>query len=222
VHGLAPNSPGVVLMDLLAVLILLCSLASLGSKLFDRYLQYFGLQSVLLATATATAAFIEHEVALWILAGLTFCLKGIAVPYAARRWLVRRLDLKRDTQLFLGLSMSLVVAAALCALAYLVIGLHPLAHGLISPSIIPLSTAVILLGALAMVVRRHMVAQLIGWLIMENGVFLGAINLVPTFPFIVEAGIFFDLIACVLIMLALATGLAEQMVPSGLNARAAE
>jgi hydrogenase-4 component E len=52
----------------------------------------------------------------------------------------------------------------------------------VAAAVVPLSTAVILLGALAMVVRRHTVAQLIGWLIVENGVFLGAITLVAAFP----------------------------------------
>jgi hydrogenase-4 component E len=62
-----------------------------------------------------------------------------------------------------------------------------------------------------MVVRQHTVAQLIGWLIVENGVFLGAITLVATFPFIVEAGIFLDLVAGVLIMLVFVSGLAHHL-----------
>ena len=70
----------------------------------------------------------------------------------------------------------------------------------------PISTAVILLGGLSMVVRRHTVAQLIGWLILENGVFLGAITLVARSRFIVEAGVFLDLVAAVLIMLVYVRG----------------
>ena len=72
---------------------------------------------------------------------------------------------------------------------------------------VPLSTAIILFGGLCMVIRRHTIAQLIGWLILENGVFLGAITLVATFPFIVEAGIFLDLVAAVLIMIMFVSGL---------------
>jgi hydrogenase-4 component E len=86
-----------------------------------------------------------------------------------------------------------------------------LPHGLVAAAVVPLSTAVILLGGLAMVVRRHTVAQLIGWLIVENGVFLGAITLVATFPFIVEAGIFLDLVAGVLIMLVFVSGLTRRL-----------
>ena len=210
---LSLTSPAGVFLSLDAVLILLTAFACLGSKLFDRYLTYYGLQSVLLAAAAATAAVVTGDNALWVLAGLTLCLKGIAIPLAARRLLVSRLQLQRDAGIALGLSTSLILGAGLCAFAYLVIGPQNLAHGLISRSIIPLSTAVLLLGALMMVVRRHMVAQLIGWLIMENGVFLGAITLTASFPLIVEVGIFFDLLAGFLIMLAMTTGLAERISP---------
>jgi len=210
---LSVASPAGIVLSLDAVLILLLALACLGSKLFDRYLTYYGLQSVLLAVAAGTAAFVEKDPALWALAGLTLVLKGIAIPEAARRLLVRRLDLKRDVATIVGPSTSLILGAILAGFAYLVIGPQHLAHGLISASIIPISTAVILIGALAMVVRRHMVAQLLGWLIMENGVFLGGITLTASFPFIVEAGIFFDVVAGFLIMLAMTTGLAESLIP---------
>lgn len=206
-------SPAGIVLSLDAVLILLLALACLGSKLFDRYLTYYGLQSVLLAVAAGIAAFVERDPALWALAGLTLVLKGIAIPEAARRLLVRRLDLKRDVATIVGPSTSLILGAILAGFAYLVIGPQHLAHGLISASIIPISTAVILIGALAMVIRRHMVAQLLGWLIMENGVFLGGVTLTASFPFIVEAGIFFDVVAGFLIMLAMTTGLAESLMP---------
>ena len=207
----AASVPGVIL-DLDAVLILLSAFACLGSKLFDRYLAYYGIQSVLLAVAAGTVAFVEHSSALWILAVLTVLLKGLGIPLAARHLLVRRLQLKRDTGLAAGLSFSLIVGAALCTFAYLVTGQRTLAVGLVATAVVPLSTAVVLLGALTMVVRRHPVAQLIGWLIMENGVFLGAIVLTASFPFIVEAGILLDVVAAVLIMLTMVSGLAQRLV----------
>ena len=130
---------------------------------------------------------------------------------ATRRLLIRRLELKRDVALSTGLSTSLIAGGALTAFAYLVIRPQLLPHGLVAAAVVPLSTAVILLGGLCMVVRRHTMAQLIGWLIVENGVFLGAITLVATFPFIVEAGIFLDLVAAVLIMIMFVSGLTAQL-----------
>jgi len=211
VQNLSAASPAGVLLDLSGVLILLLAFACLGSKLFNRYLAYYGAQSVMLSLAAAVTAFTFGSIELWILAVLTLAIKGIGIPVAARRLLIARLDLKRDAALSTGLSTSLIAAAALTAFAYLVTRPQLLPHGVIAAAVVPLSTAVILLGALAMVVRRHTVAQLIGWLIVENGVFLGAITLVATFPFIVEAGIFLDLVAGVLIMLVFVSGLTRRL-----------
>lgn len=209
--GLTATSIPGVLLDLAGVLILLCTFACLGSKLFNRYLAYYSLQSIVLSVATGVMAFHFHRSELWVLAGLTLAIKGIALPTAARRLLIDRMDIKRDVAVATGLSTSLIVGGALTAFSYLVIRPEALPTGLVASAVVPLSTAVILLGALTMVVRRHAVAQLVGWLIVENGVFLGAITLVASFPFIVEAGVFLDLVAGALIMLAFVSGLTRNL-----------
>jgi len=208
---LASAGPAGVLLALSGVVILLLAFACLGSKLFNRYVAYYGAQSVTLAFAAGVAAWTFGSVQLWFLAGFTLAIKGIGIPLATRRLLLQRLALARDAAISTGLSTSLIAGGGLTAFAYLVTRPQLLPHGVVSAAVVPLSTAVVLLGALAMVVRRHTVAQLIGWLIVENGVFLGAITLVATFPFIVEAGIFLDIAAGVLIMLVFVSGLTREL-----------
>lgn len=209
--SLSASSVEGVLLDLASVLILLCAFACLGSKLFDRYVTYYGAQSIVLAFAAAVVAFDRGDVGLWILAVLTFALKGLAIPIMTRRLLIVRLHLKRDVGLSTGLSTSLIAGAFLTTYAYLTIAPVTQSQGLVTNAVIPLAMAVVLLGALCMVVRRHTVAQLVGWLIIENGVFLAAIALVATFPFIVEAGVFLDLVAAVLIMIAFVSGITRRL-----------
>ena len=210
-ESLSASSVEGVLLDLASVLILLCAFACLGSKLFDRYVTYYGAQSIVLAFAAAVVAFDRGDVGLWILAVLTFALKGLAIPIMTRRLLIVRLHLKRDVGLSTGLSTSLIAGAFLTTYAYLTIAPVTQSQGLVTNAVIPLAMAVVLLGALCMVVRRHTVAQLVGWLIIENGVFLAAIALVATFPFIVEAGVFLDLVAAVLIMIAFVSGITRRL-----------
>jgi hydrogenase-4 component E len=210
-ESLSASSPEGVLLDVAAVVILLCAFACLGSKLFDRYVIYYGAQSIVLSFAAAVVALHQGDPGLWVLAGLTFLVKGIGIPYGTRHFLIDRFELKRDVSLSTGLSTSLIFGAFLTAFAFLAIRSGTVANALVAEAVLPISTAVILLGALCMVVRRHTIAQLIGWLIIENGVFLGAIATVATFPFIVEAGVFLDLVAAVLIMIAFVSGLARQL-----------
>jgi hydrogenase-4 component E len=211
VEKLSATSAAGVLLDLAAVLMLLTAFACLGSKLFNRYVAYYGAQSVVLSFATGVVAVTFGRIELWVLAVLTLAIKGIGIPLATRRLLIERLGLNRDVALSTGLSTSLIAGGALTAFSYLVTRPQLLPSGLVASAVVPLSTAIILLGGLAMVVRRHTVAQLIGWLIVENGVFLGAITLVATFPFIVEAGVFLDLVAGVLIMVVFVSGLTRRL-----------
>jgi hydrogenase-4 component E len=211
VQSLSTSSIEGTLLSLSAVVILLAAFACLGSKLFNRYVAYYGLQSIVLSFAAGVVAYYFDSPQLWALSVLTLLVKGVMIPLTTRRLLLRRLDLKRDVALSTGLSTSLIIGALLTAFAYLAIQRQVLPRGLVASSVIPLSVAVVFLGALAMVVRRHTVAQLIGWLITENGVFLGAITLVATFPFIVEAGIFLDLVAAVLIMLVFVSGISRRL-----------
>ena len=211
VESLSATSAEGVLLDTAAVVILLCAFACLGSKLFDRYVVYYGIQSIVLSIAAAVVAVHEHDAGLWVLAVLTFVIKGIGIPYGTRHFLIDRFALKRDVALSTGLSSSLILGAFLTAFAFLVIRPGTVPSALVAQAVVPISTAVILLGGLCMVVRRHTIAQLIGWLIIENGAFLGAIAIVATFPFIVEAGVFLDLVAGVLIMIAFVSGLARQV-----------
>jgi hydrogenase-4 component E len=211
VQSLSTSSTAGALLTLSAVLMLLAAFACLGSKLFNRYVAYYGFQSVVLAFATGVVAYHFDSPELWALAAITLLIKGIAIPLAAQRLLLKRLELRRDVALSTGLSTSLIVGALLTAFAFLVIQPQDLPSGAVASSAVPLSTALILLGALSMVVRRHTVAQLIGWLSTENGVFLGAITLAATFPFIVEAGIFLDLVAAVLIMVVFVSGITRRL-----------
>jgi hydrogenase-4 component E len=205
------TAPYTTLLNLASVLILLFAFACLGSKLFDRYVGYYAIQSVLLSVVAAIVAYDLDAPALWALAVLTLLIKGVGIPVATRRYLLARLRLKRDAAISLGLSTTLIIGAALTGLAYFAMRPSTLPGRLLDTAAVPVAMAVVLLGGLCMVVRRHTVAQLLGWLIVENGVFLAAITLVATFPFIVEAGIFLDLVAGVLIMLALVSGLAQRL-----------
>jgi hydrogenase-4 component E len=211
VEKLSATSVAGTLVTLSSVLMLLAAFACLGSKLFNRYVVYYAFQSVVLAFACGVVAFHFQSADLWALAFITLAVKGVAIPLATRGLLLERLELRRDVALSTGLSTSLIIGALLTGFAFLVIPPQDLPHGVAATSAIALSTALVLLGGLCMVVRRHIVAQLIGWLITENGVFLGAITLVATFPFIVEAGIFLDLVAAVLIMIVFVSGITRRL-----------
>jgi hydrogenase-4 component E len=59
---------------------------------------------------------------------------------------------------------------------------------------------VVFIGMFMMISRRKAITQMVGLLMMENGLFLGIISTTYGMPLIVEIGIFFDVFMAVLIM----------------------
>jgi hydrogenase-4 component E len=113
--------------------------------------------------------------------------------------LVRRLQLERQQGLLQHQALVMMVAAALVIFSYWIV--LPIARlELINTrNVISLSLAVVQLGMLLMVARRQVVAQVIGFMSMENGLFLAAVAATRGMPLVVELGIAFDvLVAAVL------------------------
>ena len=66
-------------------------------------------------------------------------------------------------------------------------------------NVIAVSLAVVVLGLLMMVTRRQAVSQVVGFMAMENGLFLAAVTATSGMPLVVELGVAFDiLVAAVL------------------------
>ena len=70
-----------------------------------------------------------------------------------------------------------------------------------SPAIpLAIALAIVLIGFFIMIARKKALTQVIGFLVMENGLFLGATAAVYGMPLIVELGVFFDLLVAALII----------------------
>jgi len=66
-------------------------------------------------------------------------------------------------------------------------------------NIVAVSLSVVLLGLWMMIARRQVIAQVLGFMSMENGLFLAAVASTNGMPLVVELGVAFDvLVAAVL------------------------
>jgi len=70
----------------------------------------------------------------------------------------------------------------------------------ISDLLIPSAFALVMIGCLLLVSRLQAITQVIGYLVMENGIFLIALLLLEDTPFLVEMGVLLDIFVGVLVM----------------------
>lgn len=171
----------------------------LAARQLDRTIRAFAAQSYVLAfVAVIAAPQSEHPRHLWVLAGLTVAIKGVAVPLALLG-AVERLRIGHEIEFIVNIPSSLLMAAIGCLGAFGVAdqlgGEVEALHGALGAGL-----ATVLLGLLVMLGRRKVITQIVGLLIMENGVILCALGLTLGMPLIVEIGVALDVLVAVQIL----------------------
>lgn len=179
--------------------ILISAFFMVSVKRIGMLINGFSVQAVFLFLITVYAAARERSVELYIIAGLLFLIKVLIIPAYLRR-IVKRIKINEDLGLFLNPSVSLFVSAILVYLAYLFAGRFVNIADSTENGAFIVSISLVLIGIFIMVFRMKALAQIIGILVMENGLFLLAATISGGMPFFVEIAIFFDIFLCVIIL----------------------
>ena len=162
------------------------------------------LQGAALATLAAVLAVEGGSVALGVVAGVVLLAKAIVIPSLLAR-VVRRDPGSRETAPLVNVPASLVAAAGLVVLSYLVAGRLTALFPDPLTRLAPLGLATVLIGFFVLVTRRKAVSQIVGLLLVDNGVALTAFLLTAGVPLLVELGASLDVLLVVVVLQVLAT-----------------
>jgi hydrogenase-4 component E len=75
----------------------------------------------------------------------------------------------------------------------------PLVHGQENSLLVPASLATVLTGCIFLTSRMKAVSQVVGYLILENGIFIFGLLMLEAMPFMVEMGLLLDLFVCIFV-----------------------
>ncbi len=186
-------------INLLAAFLLLLSFAMLSQRRIVSLINLLAWQGLLLAVSTAIVAFHADQHHLYYSAALTFALKVALLPWILHR-LIRRLHVQWDTEPLVNIPTTMLLGLALVVFAFgLAQPISALAHT-VTRSTLGIALAVVLLAFLMMIARRKAIAQVIGFLAMENGLFFAATSATYGMPMVVELGVALDVLVGVLIL----------------------
>lgn len=183
------NGPPVLLaLDALTgALFLLTALGVVATRQVLASLQLFILQSLLLTVSAVLLGIGLGSIHLIAVAAITIATKTLLIPWLLRRTVSAEVYRTREIKRVLNIPSSLLIAAVLIVVAYVVA--NPLLSAVELPFAqinLPLGIAAMLLGTFTIVVRREAVPQLLGLLAVENGVFFAGVAIVPDLPVIAE------------------------------------
>lgn len=191
-------------VELAAAVVLAGAVLALWRKDLRALTSVLALQGVALAILAAVLAAHDGAVGLGVVAGVILATKGLVIPRLLIR-VVRADPGSRETAPLVNVPASLVTAAALVVVSYLVAGrLSALAPDALT-RLAPLGLATVLVGFFVLVTRKKAVSQIVGLLLVDNGVALVAFLLTAGVPLLVELGTSLDVLLVVVVLHVLAT-----------------
>lgn len=187
------------LFSLLAIASLFLSFVMLGSRWLKNYLYAFAAESWTIAALSAAVGYYGSYPELYLIAILTVLFRGVLLPYLIWR-IIRRLEVDREIHEILQPSSGLVIGALFVMFA-LAVSYRVAAEFHLELTVAVLALTVMLsmklIGFLMLAVRHEAISQVLGLLVLENGIFLGSQILVPGMPLLIELVILFDLLIIV-------------------------
>ena len=181
----------------LLLAVILINFFTLGSARLVACIRIVAVQGALLAMLPLlTHGFNFHSVLLTIVA-LSF--KGVLIPWLLMR-AVREVRIKREVEPLIGYVPTLIIGALSTAGAFLFADFLPLVSEHRGGLYVPVALATMFVGFLLLITRRKAITQVLGYLMLENGIFIIGVLLSEALPLMVEGGVLLDLLVGIFVM----------------------
>jgi hydrogenase-4 component E len=186
------------LLDPLVIVALALNFVALGVSRIRGVINAVALQGTLLGLLPLL---VHSQIGLrgYLLVFVTIALKGLVIP----RFLVhalREANIQHEVNPVVNYVSSLLLGAVGTGLALLFSYTLPLEGKPEEMVLVPASLATVWTGFLMLTTRRKAIMQVLGYLLLENGVFLFGLLLLEAMPFLVEVGVLLDLFTGVFVM----------------------
>jgi hydrogenase-4 component E len=185
--------------DLILVLVVLTNLKLLGSSRLGASIRVVAAQGVMLGLLPVLAHVHELSLHFAALAVGTVALKGVVFPWLLFRAL-REAEVTREVEPYVGYITSILIGLAALAASFWLGGRLPVSTVEPASLLVPSALFSILAGLFLIVARKRAVNQVLGFLVLENGIYTFGVGIVVETPFLVELGVLLDAFVAVFVM----------------------
>jgi hydrogenase-4 component E len=190
-------------LELVSGVVLVCAVVTLWRRSLAAIVKALAVQGLALGAVALILGVDQGDGVLIAVGCLVVIAKGLVIPALLGRVVAGDPD-SRETAPIVNVPASLVAAGALTFLAYgatgPVVALIPTTAG----RLIPLGFATLLIGFFVMAARRKAVSQIVGLLLVDNGIALVAFLATAGVPLLVELGASLDVLLAVVVLRVLA------------------
>jgi hydrogenase-4 component E len=185
--------------NLILVLVVLTNLKLLASSRLGASIRVVAAQGMVLGLLPVLAHVDELSLHFVAMAVGTIVLKGMVFPWLLFRAL-REAEVAREVEPYVGYITSILVGLIALAASFWLGGRLPLTTAGVSPLLVPSALFSILAGLFLIVARKRAVNQVLGFLVLENGIYTFGVGVVSETPFLVELGVLLDAFVAVFVM----------------------
>ncbi len=186
-------------LDVVLILIIILGLFIVASTRLGTMIQIFGAQSLFLGCVPFFLYAKDMEFYIIIVSLAAIVLRGFIMPNFLF-WAIRHVSVRSEVSPIIGLGTTLLLSGFSIAGSFLLASRLIFPVKISSDMLIPSSFSLIIMGLLLLVGRTKAISQVIGYLVLENGIFLFAILLLKKMPLLVEMGILLDLFLAAVVM----------------------
>jgi len=191
------------LFDALSVMILMTAFVLMANKKTKAYIKTFRIQSMFIALAAGMMGLQsianEGRIDVLVVCGLIIALKVIFIPNLLYKTYAG-VEYRTEKDFILNIPILVLISCGLVVFTVFSFStIEGINEGFINTQLVN-TVSVTLIGIFFMITRKKAIGQIIGFLEVENGIFITAMFSTEGMPFIVDMGIFIDLLTAVMIM----------------------
>ncbi len=186
--------------DMAFILVVVIDLFLLASSRLNAAIRAVALQGALLSALPLLLLTHEHELRhVLLLSAGAMAIKAGVIPWLMFR-AIRETASRREVEPIIGYVPSMILGGLGVALSFALSRGLPLPVHEQNAFLVPTALSTVWTGLLLVVSRKKAVTQVLGFLVLENGVFVIGLLLSGIMPVTVEAGVLLDLFAAVFVM----------------------
>jgi hydrogenase-4 component E len=186
------------ILDPLLIVALALNFVALGVSRIRGVINAVALQGLLLGVIPL---FLHPDIGIRgiVLVAVTIALKAIVIPWFLVH-AMRGANIQHEVMPVVNYMSSLLLGSIGTALALAFSYTLPLADEHTNLLLVPVAMATVWTGFLMLTTRKKAIMQVLGYLLLENGIFLFGLLLLDAIPFLVEVGVLLDLFTAVFVM----------------------
>jgi hydrogenase-4 component E len=164
---------------------------SISSRM-EAYVKVLFMQGLIIFLVVTLEAAVLNSINYIFLMVETLGFKTIIIPLILFK-AIRKMDVRREVEPYMMTFHSLVITTLIMIFSFVLAFLSVKYSGEIKPLYFGVSISTILIGLYIIMSRKKIITHIVGFIVLENGIFLLSLSIAGEMPLVVNMGVLLDI-----------------------------